>query len=290
MAREILGTGLSGLVGSRIVKLNPQHEFTDLSLDTGVDILNPPQLESYFQNFPGDVVLHLAAFTDTAAAWQQRGDQTGLCYRLNVKGTQNILTLCQKYHKYLIYISTDFVFDGAKCGSYVEDDIPNPIEWYGQTKYEAEKLILASGHPAAIVRIAYPYRSRFDPKTDIIRKIIGKLQQSQVCTLFTDQITTPTFIDDISLGLRYFFDHQPTGIFHLVASSSQSVYDLGVTVAQIFGFDQNLVKPSLLSDYLKTPDARPYAPNLALSNQKITSLGIAMRTLSQGLEQIKKQS
>jgi dTDP-4-dehydrorhamnose reductase len=109
--------------------------------------------------------------------------------------------------------------------------------------------------------------------------------------MFTDQITTPTFIDDIALALTYFFTNQPTGIYHLVASSFQSPYELALAVAKVFGFDPSLVLPGSLTEFLKTqpPDSRPWQKNLALSNQKITSLSIPMKTLAQGLETLKNQ-
>jgi dTDP-4-dehydrorhamnose reductase len=114
-----------------------------------------------------DVILHLAAVTDTNAAWEQRGDKNSICYRLNVGGTQNILDLCRQHNKHLIYISTDFVFDGTKITPYTEEDEPNPIERYGENKYLGEKLILDSNDSASIVRITYPYRAKFDQKPDI---------------------------------------------------------------------------------------------------------------------------
>jgi dTDP-4-dehydrorhamnose reductase len=286
---KIIGTGLSGLVGSRIIELNPEIQFTDLSLDTGFNILKPATLEPIFKDFTDDVVLHLAAFTDTGAAWLERGDKSGLCYRLNVEGTQNILDLCNKYHKYLICISTDFVFDGQKEGKYTEEDQPKPIEWYGETKYLAEKLILDSGLSAAVVRIAFPYRSVFPAKIDIVRKLISKLSAGESVTMFTDQLTTPSFIDDIAVGLKKIIDQKPVGIYHLVGSSSQSPYDMAKLIAGIFGYDQSLIKPSSLADYLNTPDARPYAPNLSLSNAKVSALGIKMKTLTEGLLALKQQ-
>ena len=108
-------------------------------------------------------MIHLAAFTDTNAAWSQRGDKSGLCYRLNVSGTKNIIRLCQKYGQYLIYVSTDFVFSGQKDGVYTEEDTPDPIEWYGQTKRWAESGF-ESILPAAIIRLSYPFRA-FSRKT-----------------------------------------------------------------------------------------------------------------------------
>lgn len=289
---KIIGTGLSGLVGSRIVEiLKNEHQFIDFSLDNKIDILNQKQLQNAFnQHLDANLIIHLAAFTDTNAAWAQRGDKSSPCYQLNVTGTQNIANLCQRHNKYLIYISTDFVFDGTKNGTYTEEDIPNPIEWYGQTKYEGEKIVskLAS---FTIARISFPYRADFIPKKDLVRKIIDGFKNNTLNPFFTDQITTPTFVDDIAKNLNYFFQNKPQGIFHLTGSSSQSPFDLAKSIAAIFGFNPGLVKPSLLSEYIKSqpPDSRPWQKNLAISNAKATTLGLNFSNLSEGLGQIKEQ-
>lgn len=291
MLEKIIGTGLSGLVGSRVVELNPDFKFVDASLESGINILNKKQLEQFFKDNPeASTIIHFAAFTDTNAAWNQKGDKNGLCYQLNVDGTQNIVDLCKKYNKYLIHISTDFVFDGTKNTEYTEEDSPHPLDWYGETKYLAEKLILDSHHPASIVRIAFPYRSSSSTKVDLVRKIINKLQNNESVTLFTDQRTTPTFIDDIGLGLRFFVDKKPKGIYHLVGPTSQSPYDMAKKIAQVFDLNADLIKTSSLEDYLRTPGARPYARNLTLSNQKFSSeSGFSPRNLTAGLEELKRQ-
>jgi len=294
MKQKIIGTGLSGLVGSRIVELlKDKYEFIDFSLDSGVNVLDKENLATVFEKHKDAVaVLHLAAFTDTNAAWEQRGDKTGVCYQLNVVGTQNILDLAQKYNQYLIYISTDFVFDGSKTTPYLETDIPNPIEWYGETKYLGEKLIQDSGYSNYnISRITYPYRANFDAKIDIIRKVLAKLKNGEEVKMFSDQTCTYTFIDDIATSLGYFLENKNTGIYHLVGSSSHSPYEMAKLVASIFGFDQNIIKSSSLNDYVKSqPEgSRPWQKTLITSNQKVTSLGIKFNTLSEGLDEIKKQ-
>lgn len=287
---KIIGTGLTGLVGSRIQELNPDIEFVNVSIESGVSILDPVQLETVFVAHPdADAVLHLAAFTDTNAAWDQKGDQSGLCYQLNVVGTQNVVNMCQKYGKYLIHISTDYVFDGNKVGPYTEDDVPSAIEWYGETKAMAEKVVTDSGINASIVRLAFPYRAKYDTKVDIIRKIKTKIENGDTLNLFDDQITTPTFIDDIANGLRVFFEKKPTGIYHLVGSSSQSPYALAQMIAEVFGLDNSKIVATKLADYLKAENARPFAKNAALSNDKVKALGITMKTLREGLEEMKKQ-
>jgi dTDP-4-dehydrorhamnose reductase len=288
----IIGTGLSGLIGSRVVELlSPRFDFVDVSLASNVDILDLRQIEMVFDSHPGAVsVVHLAAFTDTNAAWTQNGDKGGLCYEINVLGTRNIADLCRRYNKYLIHISTDFVFDGTKTGPYLETDTPHPIDWYGETKLLAEKEVLNNNPDAAIIRIAYPYRARFDSKVDLVRKIKTKLEAGETVNMFSDQTTTPTFIDDVAAGLEKFLTSKPNGIYHLVGSSSQSPYEMAKIIAASFGLDQNLVKPSSLTDFLKTPNARPYSINGSLSNQKfVEEFGFRPKTLVEGIEEVKIQ-
>lgn len=291
---KIIGTGLSGLVGTRIVELlSDKFEFIDFSLDSGVNVLDIESLNFAFEkNKDAIAVLHMAAFTDTNAAWDQRGDKSGICYQLNVQGTRNILDLAKQYNQYLIYISTDFVFSGSKNTPYTEVDTPDPIEWYGETKYLGERVIIDSGFTNYnISRITYPYRTNFDKKPDIVRKVLGKLQNNEPVKMFSDQICTYTFIDDIAQSLGYFLENKNTGIYHLVGSSSHSPYDMCLEIAKVFGLDQSLISASSLDDYIKSQpvDSRPWQKTLITSNQKATSLGLNFKTLNQGLEEIKKQ-
>lgn len=291
---QILGTGLSGLVGTRVTELlADKFDFVDFSLNTGVNILDYYQLEGEFLKYPqSQAVIHMAAFTDTNAAWNQKGNKGGLCYELNVIGTRNIVDLCQKYKKYLIYISTDFVFDGSKDGTYDETDKPSPIEWYGQTKYWGEQQVKNSGHPAAIVRIAFPYRTKFDGKPDIVRKIVSKLEAGEKVTMFNDQITTPTFVDDIAYSLGFLLENQPTGVYHVVGSSSQSPHELAKNIAATFNLDEKLVEASSLAEMLKNQPAgsRPWQKNLALSNQKfVAQFNYVPKNLQEGLLILKSQ-
>jgi dTDP-4-dehydrorhamnose reductase len=293
--QKIIGTGLSGLVGSRIVELlKDKFEFVDFSLDTGVNILDMASLSAAFElNKDAIAVLHLAAFTDTNAAWEQSGDKNGLCYQLNVVGTQNILNLTKKYNQQLIYISTDFIFDGTKTTPYLETDTPSPIEWYGETKYLGEKVITDSGYSNYnISRITYPYRAKFETKVDIIRKVINKLKNKEEVKMFSDQICTYTFIDDIAVALGYFIENKTTGIYHLVGSSSHSPYEMCLEIANVFNLNKDLISASSLDEFIKSQpvDSRPWQKTLITSNQKAKNLGLNFKTLVEGLEEIKRQS
>lgn len=294
MKPKVIGTGLSGLVGSRIIELlKDKFEFIDFSLDTGVDVLNQQSLSQAFdRNKDAIAVLHMAAFTDTNAAWEQNNDKSGICYRLNVEGTQNILSLAKQYNQYLIYISTDFIFDGNKTTSYTEEDQPNPIEWYGKTKYLGEKVIVDSGYTNFnISRITYPYRANFDKKPDIIHKVLTKLQNNEPVKMFSDQVCTYTFIDDIAQAISFFLENKNTGIYHLVGSSSHSPYEMAQLVAKTFEFNINSIESSSLEEYIKSQPtgSRPWQKTLVTSNQKARNLGLTFKTLEEGLKEIKKQ-
>ena len=140
------------------------------------------------------IVLHMAAKTNVDGCEEDKArDKEILEYKdpqkqeqawmeektawtINVFGTQNIIDACQKTNKKLIYISTDFVFDGTKK-AYSEEDKPNPINWYAKTKYEGEKIIQNSGLDYVIARIAYPYRAFFERKDFVRAILIDKLEK-----------------------------------------------------------------------------------------------------------------
>ena len=285
-------------MGSRIVELlQNKFEFVDFSLDSGVDITDFSVLKSAFdKHSDAEAVLHLAAFTDVSGAHEQEGDKNGLCYRINVVGTENIAQLCAASGKHLIHISTDFVFDGKKEEAYTEVDEPQPIEWYGQTKLWAEEKVQSLVKDWLIFRIAFPYKAKPAPrkleprvKPDLVRKMRQRLEEGKEMEMFIDQIITPTFIDDIAAGIDYTITHKPKGLYHLVGSDSLSPFTLTRKIAQTFELDTRKLKPVSLVEFMKT-HPRPRQQKMALSNQKLQrDFGIAMRTVTEGLAEIKKQ-
>jgi len=297
---KIIGTGLSGLVGSRIVELlSPKHQFIDLSLEKGVDITNFNQLKSvYEKQKPPDFMLHLAAFTDVNAAHLQDGNEKGLCYRVNVIGTNNLVSLCGATGTHFIHVSTDFIFKGDKGGKenpYAEKDKAEPIEWYGKTKLKAEEEVRRAVCPWTILRLAFPFKAkpssseRTPPKLDLVRKIKTNLEQGKEFDVFTDQIITPTFIDDFVEIIDKVIKTKKIGIFNAVGSSFVSPFELAQKIAQVFDLPQEIIKPSLLVDFMKTSQ-RPRQQFMALSNKKAKDeLGVSPKTIDKALEVMKLQ-
>lgn len=290
MKPRVLGTGLTGLVGSRLVELlSDKYDFFNLDLTTGVDITNIETLRSTIDAHPAQVLIHFAAFTDVNRAHEETNNKDGLVYKVNVVGTENVARVCQEKGIYLIHISTDFVFSGSKKEEYTEDDVRDPIEWYGQTKAWAEEVVERTLGNYAIARLTYPFRSNFSAKPDIVKKIRQGLEAGTLPPQFTDTVITPTFVDDIARALDVFIEKKPQGIYHLVGTTHCSPYELAVAVAQTFGFDSSLIKKGSVEDYLRTSN-RPYQRFLATSNTKIgKKLGIVMTPLEKSLQELKVQ-
>ncbi|MGI8419948.1 MAG: SDR family oxidoreductase [Candidatus Levyibacteriota bacterium] len=277
--------GGPGLVGSRIVELlDGKHTFTDLSLTKGVDITDPSSLDIIKNDTEHEVVLLLAAKADVDGCEADKPiGEEGAAFKINVTGVQNVVNACKQTNKKIIYISTDFVFDGTKEPpyEYTEDDIPNPGNWYATTKYKGEEVVKNSGIPYLIVRIAYPYRKEFPLKKDFVRAIAARLENKQPVTAVTDHIMTPTLIDDVAYALDALLENNEKGIYHVVGNESLSPYDAAMTIADIFGFDKSLISKTTRAEYFKGKAPRPF--NLSLNNARIKQLGVTMHGFAEGL-------
>ena len=286
---KILGTGLAGLIGSRITDLlKDRYEFENLSISTGFDITQKQVVENKIASSDASIVLHLAAKTDVDGCEKDREEGVnGAAWRINVEGTRNIVEVCQKSGKKIIYFSTDFVFNGEKEEPYSELDEPDPINWYAKTKFEGEKIVGNSGAPYIIVRTAYPYRAIFAEKPDFVRTILKKLKDRESIIAVSDHIMTPTLIDDIAKALDVLIKNKSDGKFHVVGSQYVSPFDAALSIADTFGFDKSLVQKTTREEYFRNKAPRPF--HLALKNDKIEKLGIKMKTFEEGLFEIQKQ-
>ena len=155
-----------GLVGSKFVEIYKEvHEFQNLDPDEWRWYFKRiQQVDDAFQNqrFPLSFILqHIPIHKKRL---NKTGDKEGPAYKVNVIGTRNIARAAKKTGKYLVHISTAYVFDGKKQGKYVEDDPVNPIEWYGQTKAWAEEEVAKNCERFSILRIDRPYRLDEFPK------------------------------------------------------------------------------------------------------------------------------
>lgn len=301
---KILVTGSTGLVGSRFIELlQNSYEFDFINSSTGIDILDKTKVLEKITSSRPDMIIHFAAKTNVdgceedktrdkeilgikdqnekEAAWLN--EKTA--WAINVFGTANVVKACEKNKIKLIHISTDFVFDGTRK-SYNEESEVHAVNWYGETKLEAEKVVKSSDVEYLIVRPAYPYRAIHE-KRDFVRAILNKLNKGEQIKAVSDHVMTPTFIDDLVNGLDVLINKEEKGIFHLVGSQTVTPYNAAIKIAKKFNLDDSNIVKTTRSEYFKDKAQRPFCLNL--KNDKIGRLGIEMSTFDKGLIEVKNQ-
>lgn len=249
---KVLIFGGSGLVGSRFIQLN-KDLFEIFAPDfSKIDILKADQINKALGSFKPDIVINFAAFTDVRGAEKQRGDKNGICYQINVNGAKNVADACESWDVHLIHISTDYVFDGKKTESpYTEEDKPNPINWYGQTKHLGDQFVLESGCVSTLVRISMPYSRHYQFKTDLARFFLEQLAKGSEISAIEDQRITPTLVDDIANALRAVIEKKSEGIYHICATNDTSPFEFAKLLARTFALNEFLIKPISLDEYQK---------------------------------------
>lgn len=269
----ILGTGLNGLIGSKLVnELSGQYQFDVIDIshpDQPVDITDYTQVVTAFEASSAQTAVHFAAYTNVTGAWDQRGDKSGLAYQVNVVGTENIVKAAQATGKHLIHISTAYVFNGQKMEPYLETDQVDPIEWYGQTKAWAEEKVQAADCPWTILRIDQPFRLDSFARLDLAHSLIEKLKADTLHPLFTDHYFGPTLIEDFVKIIQWATESKVTGVFHASSGEQWTDYEFGQALKAALNL-AGTIKPGSLETYQATLN-RPYQQNTALNTEKLTA-------------------
>ncbi|MDP1721749.1 MAG: SDR family oxidoreductase [Candidatus Gottesmanbacteria bacterium] len=279
---NIIGTGLSGLVGSRVTKLlTPEFQFENLSLETGIDITQKDVVMEKIASSDASWIFHFAARTDLDASEKERDlGEASNTWRVNVGGTRNIVEAAQKFKKRVLYLSTDFVFDG-NTGPYTEESTPSPMSWYATTKYEGEKLVARLGESGLILRIAFPYGSAPSVRPDFVQRIKDQLAAGETVVAVTDQRITPTYIDDIVGVIHALVKSVASGIYHAVGSQALSPFEAAILIADTLHLDKSTIAPTSWALYYKNRAPRPL--RAVLQTLKIESLGLSMIPFHEGV-------
>lgn len=285
---KILITGAAGFLGTKVMALL-KDDFELIGTDTGtakgslkMDITKKDEVDFVFQKVKPDVVLHIAAMTDVDRCEVEKE----LAQNINVMGTKNIIDSCKKINARLVHISTDFVFNGGK-GDYTEDDLPDPLSYYANTKLQAEELVKRSRLKWIVIRpeVLYGYNGDGSERS-FVQWVYASLKQGKEIRVVDDQYNTPTLVDDIANALIILIKKGREGIYHVAGSEKLSRYDMAVKLAAVFGFDKRLIK-RIKSSALKQQAKRPV--DSSLNTEKLKKEGVIMHTFEEGLRIMKKQ-
>ena len=264
---RILITGSNGLLGQKLVKLfTKKADIQFLATSTGenriksitgfdyvsIDITNKAQVEHVFNQFKPNVVINTAAMTNVDAC----EDQKEQCWDLNVNAVQNLIEASANHQTHLIHLSNDFVFDGEN-GPYKEEDLPNPLSYYGGSKYEAEKLLQQSNIKWSIVRTIIVYGVVEDmSRSNIVLWAKQALEKGNPLTIVNDQFRMPTLAEDLAQACWLIAEKQAVGIYHICGKDYMSILELVNRVADFYGYDKSIISP-ILSTSLNQAAKRP---------------------------------
>jgi dTDP-4-dehydrorhamnose reductase len=292
---KVLITGANGLVGRKAIRAFLQSKTHQVIATSQKKVSHSSDVEFFTVNLiysdinkiletiKPDVLIHCAAIASPDACEVDRFT----CQKLNVEVTSRLTAACRDYGVHLIFLSTDFVFDG-KAGGYTETDIPNPILYYGESKVETENIIQGMNIGAAIVRtsLVYGYEEHLS-RQNIVIKVLDHLKNGKPYKIPFDQIRTPTFAEDLALALVIIAEKRQSGLFHIAGGETVSVFEFSKRIAAVWGFDSSLLIPTLTKD-LSEPAARPLNTSLDITKAK-SLLGYNPTPLNDSMLMIKEQ-
>jgi dTDP-4-dehydrorhamnose reductase len=292
---KYLVTGSAGLVGSRFVDLEGKEKLLTPSIDE-LDILDVEKVRNYFEEnkVKFEVVVNFAGYTNMDEAESQRGDREGLSWKLNVEGAENLAKVCHEFDKFLIHISTDFIFPGEESapGPYSEDAKPpeklsDTVTWYGWTKLEGERRVMEVNPGAAILRIAYPYYAApYGEKMDFAKKIVNLYEEGKLYPLFEDQVFSTLYVDDLVEVIDKLAEKRLPGIFHAVNDGQASYWGFGSYLIEKQKGIKDAPEKGSVKEFLKTPGRTPRPIIGGLDTKKTQDrLGIKFRTWQEAADE-----
>ncbi|PID59034.1 dTDP-4-dehydrorhamnose reductase [candidate division KSB3 bacterium] len=261
---KYLVTGSQGMLGTDVLDLfGHRHEVFGIDLHN-CNILNKGQLEDIVSRFRPDVIIHTAAYTNVDQAESEQ-DQAAA---LNERGTAIVAKASRKFQAKLVYISTDYVFDGSKKTPYKETDSPNPQGVYGKTKLSGEQQVqqILDKDQWLIVRIAWLYGLH---GKNFVAAILQRAQEIGRLQVVNDQFGGPTYTRDVAVAISALLEATASGIFHVCNSGQCSWYEFAIRILCHAGLSHVPIEPISSVD-LQRPAPRPNYS--VLDTSKFTSL------------------
>jgi dTDP-4-dehydrorhamnose reductase len=285
---KVLVTGASGLVGSRVLgELKKSKGFraegTYLSKPAGnllkLDITNERETDRLIMQLKPGVIIHTAALTNVDYCEEHPQE----AFAINVGGTRNVVNAAKAIGSKVIFMSTDFVFNG-KNGPYTEEDATGSINYYGKTKLEGERLASQIGH--VIVRTTVVYGWEQGSKNFLMQEI-EKLTSGEEMKVATDQYGSPTLADNLAEAMVELIKEKKNGIYNIAGRDVLSRYEFAIRIARTFGLDEKLLKPVSTSS-LKQKAVRPKKAGLRC-DKALRELKTKLLSADEGLLRAKQQ-
>lgn len=258
MQKYILVTGFKGQLGYDVVLRLQSIGINAIGVDINdFDITDKNQVENYIKKLKPQSVIHCAAYTAVDKAEEEREK----CYAVNVIGTKNIAQACKNVEAKILYISTDYVFDGKGSEPHKEDETPNPLNYYGFTKAEGEKVVKELLDRYFIVRTSWVYGINGN---NFVKTMLKLSETREEINVVNDQIGSPTYTRDLAVLICDLIQTDMYGIYHGVNEGYCSWYEFAKEIFRMSGKDVK-VSPITTEQY-QTRARRPLNSRLSKEN------------------------
>ncbi len=260
---RVLVTGVKGQLGYDVVNELTARGIEAVGVDIEeMDITDESSVDKVIGEAKVDAVIHCAAYTAVDAA----EDNEEICRKVNAGGTENIAKACKKYDLKMLYISTDYVFDGQGERPWEPDDKAAPQSVYGQTKYEGELAVQNILDKFFIVRIAWVFGIN---GKNFVKTMLNLSKKFDTLRVVNDQFGSPTYTYDLSKLLADMIVTEKYGIYHATNEGICSWYDFACAIFKEAGVEIT-VNPVSTAEYGAKAN-RPY--NSRMSKEKLTENG-----------------
>lgn len=294
---KILVTGSNGLLGQKLTALLQQKDSMQLiatarnasvlQIEKGefrlLDVTHKKQVDEVVAAVKPDVIIHTAAMTQVDECETNRE----ACMLHNATAVEYIVEACQTHQAHLVHVSTDFIFDGS-AGPLDETAEPKPVNFYGESKLAAEKIIQRSNISWSILRTVLVYGITNNmSRSNIVLWVKKSLEEGKTISVVSDQWRTPTLAEDLAMGCYLAALKKATGVFHISGKDFITPYDIAVKTAEFFKLDKALIKPTN-SEQFKQPARRPLKTGFIIEKAK-KELGYEPHSFLEGLDILAKQ-
>lgn len=265
--KKLLITGSNGLLGQKLIEaLATNEQFETFATSRGqnrslqkagytylpLDITDKANVDEVMNQVKPEVMIHTAAMTNVDACELDKE----ACRKMNIEAMSYLVEACEHHHTHLIHVSTDFIFDGTH-GPLTEEEKPNPVSYYGQSKWEGEQLVMQADCPWAIARTVLVYGVVNDmSRSNIVLWAKNSLEQGKQINVVDDQFRTPTLAEDLADGCIKIASQAATGVYNISGADFMSIYELVNRVADFWHLDKSLIKRASSAD-IKQPAKRP---------------------------------
>lgn len=294
---RILVTGSNGLLGQKLTRLLQDDQSTYLIATArgksavrithgeyhSLDISDRDSVESVLRLTKPDVIINTAAMTQVDDCETQRE----ACWKANVTAVENLVRCCQALHIHLVHVSTDFIFDGSH-GPLDENESPSPVNFYGESKLAAEKIIQSSSISWAILRTVLVFGITNDmSRSNIVLWVKKSLEQKKKIQVVNDQWRTPTLAEDLAQGCYLAARKRARGIYNISGKDFMSPYDIAIQTAEFFNLDKSLITSTDSTKFVQSA-RRPPKTGFIIDKAR-RELGYEPRSFREGLALLAQQ-